>query len=378
MNKTDLGKLKRRLSPDGRNPIVIRGWYVNSKKAVISSFTRDLMSMTRTECEKYMQLFKRTLSGDVGRNLSQIAFSMDEVLEGATHARLMRLVDSQLTDEEASSAFVNALIDQTKFEGNTLILLLHDTYDTDFISPKEDEGALEDDKKSNVFKYILCAVCPVKQGKPYLGYDERGNEFVAKESGWTVSAPAMGFLFPCFEDMGANISQALFYSKDAGEDHSDFLSGALAVMNATTPKDSKESFQAVLMDALEEECSLDVVQSVNEQLMDRLDAQKKDKQSEPEGIGGGELAQMLAESGVSDDRVASFREKFDTEFGQGAALPLAGITEDKRFEVRTPDVVVKVSPRQASQIETRVIDGVKYILIPADDGVTVNGISIGI
>ena len=87
---------------------------------------------------------------------------------------------------------------------------------------------------------------------------------------------------------------------------------------------------------------------------------------------------MLVESGVSDDRVASFKEKFDTEFGQGASLPLAGITEDKRFEVRTPDVVVKVSPRQASQIETRVIDGVKYILIPADDGVTVNGISIGI
>ena len=136
MNKTDLGKLKRRLSPDGRNPIVLRGWYVNSKKAVISSFSRDLMSMTRTECEKYMQIFKRTLSGDIGRNLSQIAFPMDEVLEGATHARLMRLVDSQLTDEEAISSFVNALIDQTKFEGNNLILLLHDTYDTDFISHK--------------------------------------------------------------------------------------------------------------------------------------------------------------------------------------------------------------------------------------------------
>ena len=69
-------------------------------------------------------------------------------------------------------------------------------------------------------------------------------------------------------------------------------------------------------------------------------------------------------------------EKFNSEVGAGTQLPLAGITEDKRFEIKTPDVTVKVSPRQASQIETRVIDGVKYILIPADEGVTVNGISI--
>ena len=59
-------------------------------------------------------------------------------------------------------------------------------------------------------------------------------------------------------------------------------------------------------------------------------------------------------------------------------LPLAGITEDKRFELRTQDILVRVDPKQAALIETRVIDGVKYILIPADDGVTVNGMNIDI
>ena len=378
MNKNDLSKIKKRLSPDGRNPIRIHGWYVNSKKAIISELSRDFMGMGRTECEKYMQIFKRALSGEIGRNLTQVKFPIDEVMQGSTHARLMKLVDDGLNDEAVRTEFVSTLIDEMKLEGNNLILLLHDTYDTDFISVKPDEGDIDEKAQPNVFKYIICAVCPVKQSKPFLGYDERENDFVPKDLGWTVNAPAMGFLFPCFEDMGSNISEALFYSRDAGEDHSDFLKGALAVLDVASPIDSKEAFQAVLMDALEEECSLDVVQSVNEQLMDRLDAQKKDKESDPEGVGRGELAQMLETSGVSSDRVESFKEKFDAEFGQGAALPLAGITEDKRFEVRTPDVLVKVSPRQASQIETRVIDGVKYILIPADEGVTVNGISIDI
>ena len=49
---------------------------------------------------------------------------------------------------------------------------------------------------------------------------------------------------------------------------------------------------------------------------------------------------------------------------------------EKQFEVRTPDVTIKVSPERAGLIETRVIDGVSYILIRADDGVQVNGVDI--
>ena len=54
------------------------------------------------------------------------------------------------------------------------------------------------------------------------------------------------------------------------------------------------------------------------------------------------------------------------------------IVEPKRFEVRTPDVVVKVNPDRSDLVETRVIDGMKYILIRADEGVEVNGVNIAI
>ena len=50
---------------------------------------------------------------------------------------------------------------------------------------------------------------------------------------------------------------------------------------------------------------------------------------------------------------------------------------ERQFEVRTPDVVVRVNPEHANLIETRIIDGVKYILIKAEEGVTVNGMSVG-
>ena len=44
----------------------------------------------------------------------------------------------------------------------------------------------------------------------------------------------------------------------------------------------------------------------------------------------------------------------------------------------TPDVVVQVNPERSDLIETRVIDGFRYILIRAEEGVEVNGVNIAI
>ena len=52
--------------------------------------------------------------------------------------------------------------------------------------------------------------------------------------------------------------------------------------------------------------------------------------------------------------------------------------DDKKIEVKTPDVVIRVNPERSDLIETRVIGGVKYIMICADDNVEVNGVNIQI
>ena len=54
------------------------------------------------------------------------------------------------------------------------------------------------------------------------------------------------------------------------------------------------------------------------------------------------------------------------------------IIESRRFEVTTPEVKITIAPENSYMIETRVIDGRKYLLIPADDGVEVNGIGVSI
>ena len=65
-------------------------------------------------------------------------------------------------------------------------------------------------------------------------------------------------------------------------------------------------------------------------------------------------------------------------FGHDAQLHPTNIINHRKVEIKTPDVSITVNPERSDLIETRVIDGVKYILICADDNVEVNGVNIQI
>ena len=76
--------------------------------------------------------------------------------------------------------------------------------------------------------------------------------------------------------------------------------------------------------------------------------------------------------------MAKFSVEFDEVFGHEAELHPKNLIDNKKFEIHTPDVSIKVDPARADLIETRIIGGVTYILIPADEEVEVNGVSIHI
>ena len=54
------------------------------------------------------------------------------------------------------------------------------------------------------------------------------------------------------------------------------------------------------------------------------------------------------------------------------------VLDPKRFEVRTPNVVIRVDPSRSDLVETRMINGSRYILIRVDEGVEVNGVNVSI
>ena len=81
---------------------------------------------------------------------------------------------------------------------------------------------------------------------------------------------------------------------------------------------------------------------------------------------------------VDEQRVEKFGVKFDEQFGKNTELTPSSVVNVKKFELNTPDISIKVNPERKDLVSTQVINGVRYIMIRANEGVEVNGVSINI
>ena len=375
MNRIEISEIRRRLNPDKNSIDGIRGCYVDEKGQIISMFSHSLLTLPQEETEKYLSLFKKILSGVQGKNMVDIAFRPDQVADSEQHRLLTALRNTGLKVDQAVERFFRSVIDGLEIEGNYLILLMHDSYDIPFKARDEYKS---DEYSEEVFPYIICAVCPVKLTRPALCYCSEDKGFHERELDWVVSSPELGFMFPAYEDGGANIYSAVYYTRDPADSHEEFVNAIFDNEPPMPAEEQREIFEAILGDTLAEECSLEVVQSVHEELKERIEEKKLDRAAEPATISKREVSNLLQNCGVSEERVQAFEEKFDEEFGVTADLSAQNIVNVKQFQIKTPDVVVKVNPDRSDLVETRVIDGLRYILIRADEGVEVNGVHISI
>ena len=375
MNDKEIGEIRRHLRRDRSNMTAIYGCYVNQNKEIISEFRESLGIMPENEAEKYFALLKRTLSGSIGKNLIDITFKTSQVAGSPEHQMLMDLRKTGLKDDELRQAFYHKVIESLSFETNYLILLGCDTYDVPFKS-KDDET--QNDSSEETYTYIVCAVCPVKETKPNLHYVPEEKSFHDGGMTQNCSAPELGFLFPAFDNRATNIYNALYYNHSPKENHQAFVE---EIFNTPIPKpaaEQKESFEALLSTAINEDCSLDLVQTIHEQITQRVEMHKESKLPDPLMITKEDMKDVLSACGVPEEKIAKFSVDYDEAFGFEADLHPKNIIDTKHFEIKTPDVSIKVDPTRSDLIETRVIGGVKYILICADENVEVNGVSIHI
>ncbi len=376
MNQKELNELRRRLRPEKNAISRIYGCYVNGAREIVAELDTSLGTMPEEEAEQYLNLLKKTLSGGLGRSLTDIVFSTQQVMDSDEHRLLTALRDSELKDPEVRQEFYRKAIDALDFEDNNcLILLAHDRYDVPY---RGRDGSGFADASEQVFSYILCCVCPVKDTKPHLHYDAHQREFHNRSAGQMVSPPELGFLFPAFDDRAANLYNALFYSRSTTECHQPFIDAVFRTEAPMAPEEQREAFQEALCEALGQERSFEQLQSVHQQLQDRILQHKESRDPEPLDLSIHEVSRVLENSGAEQEQVETFRELCGQSFGDGAALRPENLIDSKKFQLRTPEVTVTVDPERSALVETRLIQGRKYILIPADNGVEVNGVSVEI
>ena len=375
MNDKEIGEIRRHLRRDRSNITRIYGCYVNDNKEIISRFSQSTGMMPENESDKYFALLRRALSGSIGKNLIDISFKTSQVGNSPEHQLLMELRKTGLKDEDLLDSFFRKIIESVAMDENYLILVACDNYDVPF---KSKDDSFQKEQSEETYTYLICAICPVKQTKANLHYVAEEKLFHDGAMHQMVSAPAIGFLFPAFDNRATNIYNALYYTKDT-KDSQEAVGQALFNTPIPTPAaEQKKSFEALLTTSLGEECSLDVVQTVHNELCQRIAMHKEAKVAEPLLVSKEEVKDVLSSCGVSEKHMAKFSVDYDEAFGFEADLHPKNIIDNKHFELKTPDVVIKVDPARSDLIETRIIGGVKYIMICADEDVEVNGVNIHI
>lgn len=373
MIKQEINEIKRLFTPNSCSITRICGCYVDGEKNKKTDFKEAFLSLPEEEIFKYFELLRKTLSGSIGKNLLNLEFPTDTELEGGTQEFLLKLRDSKLKDDALLEEFYDRVIGSYEYVGNYLILLIHDAYD---VPGKALDGMTMDDASDTVFEYLLCCICPVALSKPGLSYDASLNEFHNRIRDWVVNMPETGFLFPSFNDRATDIHSTLFFNKNPEEPHSEFVEGILGCSLPLSAGSQKETFQTIIEETLGEDCEYEVVKSIHENLAEMIEEHKEIP--EPFTLDKKEVKNLLEKSGVEEEKLKDFDALYDAAAGDDTALFVSNVASIRSFEVKTPDVVVKVNPDRADLVNTMMVDGRRCLVIEINDQVEVNGINVSV
>lgn len=372
MNKKEITEIKKLFTPAGCAITRICGCYVDCEKEKRTEIKEAFLSLPEEEAFKYFTIFRGAMSGSLGKNLINMEFPLHTEAEGGTQEFLLKLRDSQLKDEAAVEAFYDKVIANYDYAENYYIILIHCAYD---IPARASDGMEMYDASDYVYEFIQCSICPVKLSKAGLCYNSMNNTIENRSRDWLVEAPNLGFLFPAFNDRNTDIHSLLFYSKNAEELKTQLIDEVLGCAIPMSAKSQKETFQAIVEETLGEHCDFETVKNIHESLNEMLEEKADDP--EPLTLDKYQVKRLLEMGGADPEQLQELDTVYPTdERSREASFLAVNVASTRSFEIKTPDVSIKVAPDKTYLVQTKMVEGRSCIVIEVNEQVEINGISV--
>ncbi len=229
---------------------------------------------------------------------------------------------------------------------------------------------------------------------------------------FAADLPDTGFLFPAFNNRSADVNALLYYTKKTDVLQEKLLGDFLGVTSQIPAKQQKEGFTEFVSDMLGEDSDIDTVITFHENLNERFQEKKAEAEGEPVFLEKAELRALFERSGLSEEKMKSFDSCYDEQFERANVLKkLHKNTEEppeededlivykdpeetessiqiddkllaeniapvKSFEVKSPEMTLRISSKHLDLLETRIIDGRKCLVIELTDDLRVNGVPV--
>ena len=372
MNKKECNEIKKLFTPANCAISRICGCYVDAEKNKKTELKEAFLSLPEEEAFKYFTIFRNGLSGTLGKNLLNMEFPLHAEEEGGTQNFLLKLRDSELKDDGLIEEFYDRIIANFDYGENYYIILIHCAYD---IPAKATDGSEMFDASDYVYEFIQCTICPVKLSKAGLCYNSMTNAIENRIRDWLVEAPVASFLFPAFNDRNTDLHSLLFYAKNGEQLPDTLIDEVLGCHTPMSAKSQKETFQAIVEETLGDNCDFETVKSIHENLSE-LAEETKDEPVQPV-LNKTQLKQLLENNGADPEKLQEFDSRYaDVEDGPETSFAVSNVVNTRSFEIKTPDVIIKVAPDKTDLVENRMIDGRPCLVIAINEHVEINGISV--
>lgn len=377
MTPQDIRRIRKRVDSSLENFRSIYGCYVNGAGEIVAEMEMPVLGMQTEEKEMYAATVKKVLSGTPERNLMDIEFTPAQVESSDEHRLLMALRASELKDSGLRTLLYQRIMDSLNTDGESYVILLaSDTYDLRSRDKKNEEWS---EDSTSQFTYFICAICPVKMSKAALRYDSEEQEFRGASTGTVLSAPALGFMFPVLDDGMADIYRVSYYSRSSADIHDELIEALFAAERPPMAPDiQKENFNTSLVQALGDECSLDLITGLQARMSAIAEESKADDKDSAPTIALEDVEDILADRGITGESIDAFRKTVEERFDGSADFKINNIIQKRSFELKTPESRIVTAADNAMRLKTRTIDGVTYILVPVGESLTVNGVDISV
>lgn len=369
MNQKEISEIKRTFHIERCNIVRLCGCYVNSDKEKILMTKESFLSYPEEEEHKYLEIFRKALSGKIGKNLFNMEFPTEAEYKNSNHAGLLHLKNSELKDEKLLEAFYDKVIESYDYPDAYFIVLAYGVYD---IPGKTSDNQGMDDASEDVYSHLLCCICPMKLTKAGLFYLAEENSIKDKLGERMVNPPDVAFLFPAFNDRSTDIHSVLYYNKNANKLNTFFVENMLGCEIPMAANIQKENFVRVVEETFSDKCSFESAKQIHDVICEKLeenedspDVLELDKQ---------DFEKIMDSCGANEEQLENFSRAYDKYVGKKSVLQAENIESPKKIDITMGDIKITTSANYLDQIEKTEIDGRSVLIIPVNGEISIGDI----
>ena len=179
------------------------GCFINTKKEIKGKFNESFLKKDSTTIHKFLDIYKKILANDA----VDVTFNEDDKKDGGFQYLAEKVKGTELINDAVNSILFEKIRDCLP-DNNYVVSVIYGAYD---VPVKTKDKLKIDDDGMDIYKYVVCAVCPVKTQNGTLGYMPDKDQIGENPQQLIVEKPIFGFVYPSFNDRTADTDNVLCY-----------------------------------------------------------------------------------------------------------------------------------------------------------------------